>query len=130
VRYDDKNARRKMDSLTNGRRMSVYSEDAGQSGQQIYTNAVPVLVTAAMNGIRASHQRNMFALMSKVSVGALVFAALHHQILYGQARPPYGREWRRAKLALDHLRMGYGVRYAENGLFRRGKYHKIQLPEG
>ncbi|MHC3016560.1 hypothetical protein, partial [Klebsiella pneumoniae] len=39
VRYDDNNARRKMDSLTNGRRMKVYSEDAGQSGQQIYDNS-------------------------------------------------------------------------------------------
>ncbi|TXJ59195.1 hypothetical protein FAZ24_04575 (plasmid) [Klebsiella pneumoniae] len=39
VRYDDKNARRKMDSLTNGRRMMVYSEDEGQSGQQIYNNS-------------------------------------------------------------------------------------------
>ncbi|ELS3177574.1 hypothetical protein R5D76_004204 [Salmonella enterica] len=39
VRYDDKNARRKMDSLTNGRRMMVYSENEGQSGQQIYNNS-------------------------------------------------------------------------------------------
>jgi len=39
VRYDDKDARRKMDSLRNGRRMMVYSEDAGQSGQQIYNNS-------------------------------------------------------------------------------------------
>lgn len=39
VRYDDKNARRKMDSLTNGRRMMVYSEDEGQSGLQIYNNS-------------------------------------------------------------------------------------------
>ncbi len=39
-----------------------------------------------MNGMRGRRiSANMFALMSKVSVGALVFAALHHQILYGQA---------------------------------------------
>ncbi len=39
VRYDDNGAQRKMDSLTNGRRM-VFSEDEGQSGQQIYNKVV------------------------------------------------------------------------------------------
>lgn len=52
VRYDDKNARRKMDSLTNGRRMMVYSEDEGQSGQQIYNKAaVPASVTGCYEWI-------------------------------------------------------------------------------
>ncbi|MBO1996781.1 hypothetical protein J4714_12940 [Staphylococcus epidermidis] len=39
MRYDDNGAQRKMDSLTNGRRM-VFSEDEGQSGQQIYNKVV------------------------------------------------------------------------------------------
>ena len=39
VRYDDNGAQRKMDSLTNGRRMVVFSEDEGQSGQQIYNKS-------------------------------------------------------------------------------------------
>ncbi|EBY5753501.1 hypothetical protein EKL85_21590 [Salmonella enterica subsp. enterica serovar Give] len=39
VRYDDNNAQRKMDSLINGRRMVVFSEDEGQSGQQIYNKS-------------------------------------------------------------------------------------------
>lgn len=87
-----------------------------------------------MSGLKGRRiSADMFAMMLKVPVGELVFAArhnqpLHGQALHGQALPPYGigggKSWSStASTRSMTFDMQEAVDFSE-------KFHKIQSPDG
>lgn len=82
-----------------------------------------------MSGLKGRRiSADMFAMMLKLPVGELVFAARHNQPLHGQALPPYGigggKSWSStASTRSMTFDMQEAVDFSE-------KFHKIQSPDG